>query len=79
MISFASRTEPSDGNKMPYLSEPLKGSISVNAKPGLKLYLLNKYGKELDLPTVYEEGKYQINVDKNIKSYWMILKSEAPK
>ena len=79
LISFASRTEPSEGNKMPYLSEPLKGSISVNAKPGLKLYLLNKYGKELDLPTVYEEGKYQINVDKNIKSYWMILKSEAPK
>lgn len=76
LISFASRTEPSDGNAMPYLSEPLNGSITVNAKPGLKLYLLNKYGKELDLPTLYKDGEYLINVDKNIKSYWMILKKD---
>ena len=74
LISLASRTEPSPNNSMPFLSEPLNGAITIKAKPGLKLFLLNKYGKEFDLPHTYSNGSYKILIDETIKSYWLILK-----
>tara|TARA_R110002096_G_scaffold416576_2_gene619437 strand:+ start:278312 stop:280900 length:2589 start_codon:yes stop_codon:yes gene_type:complete len=74
LISFATRSDPSEGNMPPFLSEPLKGKLQVVAKEGLKLYVLNKYGKEFDLPFIYSNGRYQFSLDKNIKSYWLMLK-----
>ncbi len=76
LISFATRTEPSQGNNMPYLSEPLNGSMSIKAKEGLNLYLLNKYGKKLDHPVNYSNGSYHLALDRTVKSYWLVLEKK---
>ena len=74
LISFATRSDPSQGRQLPFLSEPLRGQLQVQAKQGLKLLMLTKYGKEFEIPFTYENGKYVIFLDKNIKSNWLMLK-----
>ncbi|MCP5380915.1 MAG: glycosyl hydrolase family 5 [Kordiimonadaceae bacterium] len=74
LITLATRTEPSPGNKMPFLSEPASGTIMITASAGLKLYLINKYGKQFDMPVSYENGSYKISIDEKLDSYWLALK-----
>ncbi len=74
LISLAGRSKLSAGNKLPYLSEPIIGVIAIAAKEGMTLFGLNKYGKEFELPTIYSEGRYQINLDNSVKSYWLLLR-----
>ena len=77
LISLSSRSEPSEGRKMPFISEPLSGTIFINAKPGLTFYVMNRYGKEIETPVDYRNGQYVIIIDRSIKSFWMALK-KAP-
>jgi hypothetical protein len=54
---------------------PVTGRVTIRAREGLKLYKENGRGKEQrEIPTSYENGRYQINLDRNLGTYWLLLK-----
>ena len=73
-ISLGARSVPESGNRLPYHSEPVVGRITIHASPGLKLYGLGAPSSRHQIPALYQNGQYQINLDKNVGTYWLELK-----
>lgn len=71
-ISLASRTVY-QSNKT-FLSEEFTGFITIRAKSGMKLYKVDKFGVEAELPVTYQEGVYMVNLDASLDTYWMKLR-----
>ena len=60
---------------MPFHSEPVVGRLTIRARKGLKLYKqLAPLAFQHEIPTTYENGQYQISLDRNLGTYWLILK-----
>ncbi len=75
LISLGARSVPKPGNRMPFRSEPVIGSLTIRADEGLKLYKRSGASNvELEIPISYENGRYQINLDHNVDTYWLLLK-----
>jgi hypothetical protein len=73
-ISLGARSVPESGNRLPYHSEPVVGRITIHASPGLKLYGLGAPSSRHQIPALYQNGQYQINLDKKVGTYWLVLK-----
>jgi hypothetical protein len=75
LISLSARSVPESGNRMPFHSEPVVGRLTIHARKGLKLYKqLESVGVQREIPTTYQEGQYQINLDQDLASHWLVLK-----
>jgi len=75
LISQGARSVPESGNRMPYHLEPVVGRLTIHARKGLKLYnQLGPVAAQHQLPTIYENGQYQISLDRNLGTYWLMLK-----
>ena len=60
---------------MPFHSEPLVGHLLIHARKGLKLYKqLGPKAIQHENPHTYENGQYHISLDRNLGTYWLILK-----
>ncbi|MGQ0443048.1 MAG: cellulase family glycosylhydrolase [Methylophilaceae bacterium] len=75
MISLAARSVASADNKLPFLSEPVEGRLSVKAAKGLKLFKQNSSQKEQQVPMQYQDGKYLITLDSTLNTYWLSLRN----
>ena len=75
LISLSATSVPESGGRLPYHSEPVIGHITVRAPGGLRLY---KQAAPASAPQTlsapYENGRYQISLDKNLGTYWLMLK-----
>jgi hypothetical protein len=80
LISFATNAVPfidSKGNKkLPFLSEPLTGSLRVKAAQGLRLSYVTYNGATDELPVVYDRGQYAIELDEIPVTHWLLLTAE---
>jgi hypothetical protein len=75
LISLGARSVPESGNRMPFRSEPVVGRVTIRARPGLKLYKqIGSTSVKNEIPASYENGQYQINLDRNLDTYWLSLK-----
>jgi hypothetical protein len=75
LVSLGARSEPSPGNKLPFRSEPVTGSVTIRAPAGLKLYAQGPAAdKRRALPVSYEDGRYLIALDESVGSYWLVLR-----
>jgi hypothetical protein len=75
MISLGARSIPKRMNQLPFHSEPVIGRLTIHGRGGLKLF--KQIGSALaqqEIGTSYQNGQYQINLDKNLDTYWLILK-----
>jgi hypothetical protein len=75
MISLGARSVPKSANQMPFHSEPVIGRLSIRANKGLKLY--KRQGatrEEREVPASYENGRYRIDLDPSLGTYWLMLK-----
>ena len=61
---------------MPFFSEPVEGEVFIQAPEGLMLYKRDKRGKKKEIPMRYEDGRYHINLDKSLETYWLFLERE---
>jgi hypothetical protein len=53
----------------------VSGELSIRARAGLKLFQSQPAGKEeVELPAVYEGGRYRINLDLGTATSWLVLK-----
>jgi hypothetical protein len=73
MISLGARSVPERQNQMPFRSEPVVGRLTIHAGKGLKLY--KQLGSiQHEIPISWDNGQYQINLDQNLGTYWLMLK-----
>jgi hypothetical protein len=75
LISLGARSIPKAANETPFYSEPVLGRLTIRARKGLKLYPQRGTGTDetaIDVP--YEDGRYQITLDRNLGTYWLLLK-----
>lgn len=73
LISLSARSIPQKHNKLPFYSEPVRGTIKISAPKGLKLFKLDSH----DVPTIlhvdYVNNAYIIHLDSTLKTYWLRL------
>lgn len=74
LISLGARSIPKTPTEMPYYSELVTGQIAIRAKPGLKLYPHRGIAIKDALNVPYENGRYLITLDRNLASYWLVLR-----
>lgn len=52
-----------------------KTSSASSAPKGLKLHKKNNSAEEgRELPDTYKDGRYLINLDRSLETYWLVLK-----
>jgi len=72
---LGARSIPKSRSETPFYSEPVVGQLTVRAKKGLKLYPQKGPGPDqpaIDVP--YENGYYRIALNRNLGTYWLLLK-----
>lgn len=75
LISLGARAAPKRGSQTPFHSEPVLGRLSIRAPAGRKLYRQHGIaGDARELPVKYENGRYRIELERDLLSYWLILK-----
>jgi hypothetical protein len=74
LISAVARAVPSEGGRMPMLSEPVEGFIHIAGPRGLKLIPLAGDGSKLRaLEVKYADGKYAVELPAQSGTHWFIL------
>ena len=74
LISLGARSIPKSANQLPFHSEPVAGQLTIRAPRGLKLYKKNKSAQEgKEIPAIYKDGRYLINLDRSLGTYWLVL------
>jgi hypothetical protein len=75
LISLGANSVPKTEGQLPFRLEPVSGELSIRARAGLKLFRSQPAGKEdVELPAVYDDGRYQINLDLGAATSWLVLK-----
>lgn len=75
LISLGARSIPSSPNQLPFYSEPVAGKLAIRARNGLKLYKIKKSAKDSqEIPVTYKEGRYYIQLQQTLGTYWLVLK-----
>jgi hypothetical protein len=74
LISLGTRAIPKDVKKTPFYTEPLEGTLSIKAPPGLKLFTHDILAHQTELPVSYENGRYRITFDRTRMSNWLFLR-----
>ena len=75
LISLGARSVPKSANQSPFYSEPVEGQLIIRAPKGLKLYAKSRSVEERrEIPAPYKNGRYLINLDRNLGTYWLVLK-----
>ena len=77
LISAVARAVPSEGGRMPMLSEPVNGRIRIAGPSGLKLVPVAGDGSKLPaLKVEYAGGKYVVELPAKAGTHWFILIAE---
>ncbi len=71
LISLGARSIPSAGNKLPFYSEPVEGTLLIRAAKGLKVIKHAGLQKKESVPFEYVNGRYRIKLDTAIGTYWI--------
>ena len=75
MISLGAGSVPKSARQLPFYSEPVEGQLTIRAPKGLKLYKKNTSAEEKrEIPAPYKDGRYFINLDRSLATYWLVLK-----
>jgi hypothetical protein len=74
-ISLSARSIPDPRNPALMRSEPVTGHLTIRAIKGLRLYKRSALStRQQELPVTYEAGRYQIDLDRNLGTYWLQLR-----
>ncbi len=74
LLTAVARVVPSPGGKMPMLSEPVRGQLEIEGRPGLKLVPLAPDGKALPaVPVTYAKRRYVLALPAPRGTHWFLL------
>jgi hypothetical protein len=74
LLSLAARSLPSASNRLPFRSEPVEGSVSVRAPPGLHLLRVGPHRDQSPAAFRYRHGRYEIPLEGASATHWLLLK-----
>ncbi len=77
LISLGTRAIPKEDDKTPFYVEPLEGTLSLQAPPGLTLFTNGTLAQMKKLPATYVDGRYTIKFDDLQASNWLFLRKNA--
>jgi hypothetical protein len=77
LISLGTRAVPKEDEKTPFYVEPLEGTLSIQAPPGLTLFTHGTLAQMKKLPATYVDGRYTIKFDDLQMSNWLFLRKNA--
>ncbi|MHC8320952.1 glycoside hydrolase 5 family protein [Pseudomonas sp. GB2N2] len=77
MISLGTRAIPQDDEKIPFNVEPIAGTLTVQAPPGLTLFTQGTLAQLKKLPATYLDGRYVIKFDDLQASNWLFLRKNV--
>jgi hypothetical protein len=77
LISLGTRAIPKDDDKTPFYVEPLEGTLSIQAPPGLTLFAQGAPGQWKKVPATYVDGRYSIKFDGTQAFNWLFLRKSA--
>ena len=74
LITAIARVVASEGNRMPLLSEPVRGRLTVAGPPGLRLVPLAGDAAQLEpVPIEYQNGRYAVALPVPRGTHWFLL------
>jgi hypothetical protein len=74
LISLGAQSIPESKGKAVFYSEPVIGRLTIRARKGLKLYPQRERADQPAIAAPYSEGRYHIALDRNLHTYWLLLK-----
>lgn len=79
-ITAMARSKLESGDALPFISEPVVGTIEIDGVEGLRLYPINNLGKLDDKISIERnrEGKYVIELTADMKYHWFVLQDTVP-
>ncbi|MEX3772713.1 glycosyl hydrolase family 5 [Pseudomonas sp. MYb118] len=77
MISLGARALPNDEERPPYFVEPLAGTLTIQAPPGLTLFTQGILAQQKKLPATYADGRYTIKLDGLQTANWLFLRKNT--
>ena len=63
--------------KLPFYTQPLRGTLKISAPAGMQLSHFNKSGEKTITPVVYKDQKYIINLDNLPQTHWLSLQAKG--
>jgi hypothetical protein len=79
LITAIARAVASSGNRMPLLSEPVRGRLSIRAPKGSSLVPLAGDGRQLaPLDAIRADGRYSISLPAERGTHWFLLTATRP-
>jgi hypothetical protein len=73
LISVAAQSIPLTPSRLPFFAEPVEGRLSIRARPGLKLHLLDLSGTKQPISVNRHGDFYDIQLTKAFTSFWGML------
>ena len=74
LITALARVVASPGGRMPLLSEPVRGELTIAARAGLKLVPLGGDGQRLEpVAAPYADGRYTVKLPAPRGTHWFLL------
>lgn len=77
LISLGSNSVPykdlKGRSRIPFLSQPITGHIRIEAQKGLRVYSIDNLGMKIELPGIFDQGWYGIDLGEAINSHWLML------
>jgi hypothetical protein len=73
LVSFSGRSLPRTATQLPYFSEAVRGSVSIRARSGLRLYGPDREGQWHELPAHYANGRYDVPLQPPLHGFWLRL------
>jgi hypothetical protein len=75
MIPLGARAVPSAGSRGPLHSAPVTGRLTIRAPQGLQFHKRDSATPgEREIPATYADGRCGIELDADLRSYWLFLK-----
>lgn len=81
-ITAMARSQPLNGNTLPFMSEPVSGKLLIKAPRGLQLFPITRTGEEGEpIPVRYTwfRGNYEITLSNNEETHWFVLRESSQK
>lgn len=75
LLSVGDRSVLVREQRLPFHSEPVVGQLSLRAPEGPRLFRRDAAsGEERALSVIHRNGRYLINLDRSLGTYWLVLK-----
>ncbi|WP_460139564.1 cellulase family glycosylhydrolase [Pseudomonas sp. S2_E01] len=77
MISLGARAIANEEERPPYFVEPLAGTLTIEAPPGLTLFTQGVLAQLKKLPATYADGRYTLKLEGLQTANWLFLRKSA--